>query len=275
MPNYTNMINNYVIINTDGDVALYRYLKETKKYIHMEKHYIKTYQYFHIDSLEEPIKVYSFNETPYFTKVNKDDMKNKTYMTLWNDSSDFNKIRYVESLKFGKSLFFDKSININKNVDSLFNSLIPKISKLYKLFLRLKEDIEDEQEDNTDAINEFKEYIIDSYSEHQVIKYPEMVNDISFIFYKLKLINNPTYANYEDTILEIHEFIEKLFDNDIIKKCPLCRCENKIILEDTASYKKLFVESDDECCICMDSKANIKLPTCNHLCVCFTCFTNL
>ena len=269
MPNYTTFINNYLIINIDGEIALYRYLKETKKYIHTEKHFIKTINSLYVHSLDQPIKIYSFNETPAFTKVNKDIMKNRLFNSLWNDTTDFNKIRFVEGHKFGSSLFFDKSFTNNRNVDSLNESLIPKISKLFRLYQFYKED------NFNEYINDIKEHINQYYTIHQKIQYNEIINDITFIFYKLKIVNKPTYARIDETIDELIGFIENIFGLDIIKKCPLCRCDNKIILDNTKTYKKLFVKSDEDCCICMDNKSCVKLPICNHIILCNGCFTKL
>jgi hypothetical protein len=57
----------------------------------------------------------------------------------------------------------------------------------------------------------------------------------------------------------------KILQNENIK-CPLCRTIN-INIEST--FDNL---PDDKCCVCLDSKANVKFNICNHICTCIKCY---
>lgn len=48
--------------------------------------------------------------------------------------------------------------------------------------------------------------------------------------------------------------------------CPICTAENIINKNQT----KIFGCSDD-CCVCMDRKAEVFFPSCGHLCICVPC----
>lgn len=265
--NFKVFKNKFLIINTN---QLGEYLKETKKYIHMNIYKSNDIKIIHTDEINKPIYIFSFNSSPTFMKINKDELKNKTFMCMDKTEEDIKRIRYVEGQKYGKSLFYSYDNN------SYFVSLITKISKLFKIYSEIKDGIE-EEDDVKDLIEEFKEYINKEYTIHKEIQYEEITNNIFYIFETLKLISLATYSKIEETIKELIEFIKKIYEyNDIIKKCPLCRCDNKIIIDTVDDYKKLFIDdSNEECCICMNNKVSIKLPSCSHQCLCYSCFSIL
>jgi|SRR5581483_6450514 len=50
-------------------------------------------------------------------------------------------------------------------------------------------------------------------------------------------------------------------------KCPICRTQSSHILMTHPSH--------EECCVCMDKKADIWLVECDHTCMCHDCFKRL
>lgn len=258
MNNYKYFENKFLIINQNW---LCEYLKETKKYIWVNRYENKRCKIITIDDKE--IDLFFYEPQPIFTKINKDELKNKTFVCMDKPyNCDIKKIHYVFGRDYGNKLIYNK---IELSLES-FNERITKVSKFFKYYRYSLDD--------SDEIEYFKNYITNNYMHHQEIKYTSLHYDILKIFIDLDLMNeNISNIINNDIMPKFITIVDKLFSDKLFKLCPLCRCENEIDCKD--DYKKLFVQSDELCCVCMDDNVNIKLPSCKHECLCTICFSKL
>ena len=52
-------------------------------------------------------------------------------------------------------------------------------------------------------------------------------------------------------------------------KCPICRIENDV------DISSKLEEKNEHCCVCLDKKASVIFPKCNHICCCLSCSKKL
>ena len=128
-----------------------------------------------------------------------------------------------------------------------------------------------------DHITRYGDYTVQPYSYHTQLKHAnDIVNSYTHdVFYDDHYEDDNNYHDIEENdIVEqadiddyIMEFENPKYEDYTLKKCPLCRMENKIYQH--TNLKVFGVNAS--CAICMTKDANIVFPDCRHACLCETC----
>lgn len=127
------------------------------------------------------------------------------------------------------------------------------------------------------SISRLGDYTVQPYSYRTQLRYANDIVDsyVHDVFYD-DHVNQYEDINMEENNIEEHVDIDDYImefgnSNFVLKKCPLCRTENKIY-----NYTNLKVFGVNAlCAICMTKDSNIVLPDCRHACLCETCLEYL